>query len=220
MFFLDAPVGVVYQLVAGLAGVVPPVVAIVVLTVAVRAALLPLSVRQARGERERARLLPQVRVLQERHRRDPERQRRELARLYEKEGVSPAAGCLAALAQWPFFAVLYRLFVSASVGGQRNVLLAHTLLGAPLGQTVVGIVAVSGPVGAGALVCYGLLGAIAAVAWWSARRAEGGGLVRLLPYATVGFACLVPLAAAVYLLTSGAWTAAERALLRRSAVPA
>ena len=122
--------------------------------------------------------------------------------------------------QWPFFAVLYRLLVSASVHGHRNVLLAHTLLGAPLGQSVIGIVALTGPFGTAALVCYGLLASIAAVAWWSARRIEGRGLVRLLPYGTAVFACFVPLAAGVYLLTTTVWTAAERALLHRGATPA
>ena len=86
MFFLDAPVGVAYHLVAGLAGVLPPVLAIVSFTVAVRLALLPLAVRQARGERARARLLPRVQSVQALHRRNPERQRQEVARLYEAEG--------------------------------------------------------------------------------------------------------------------------------------
>src|SRR5690242_3292770 len=144
MVLLDVPVGAVYQLVAGLAGVLPPVLAIVLCTVAARLVLLPLAGRPAGGERSRARLLPQVQAIRARHGRNPERQRRELAELYETEGASPAAGCLPALAQWPFFAILYRLFVSVSVGGHRNVLLAHTLLGAPLGQSAIGIVALSG----------------------------------------------------------------------------
>lgn len=42
-----------------------------------------------------------------------------------------------------------------------------------------------------------------------------GWLSRALPYATVAIAAVVPLAAGIYLLTTTAWTAAERALLRR-----
>jgi YidC/Oxa1 family membrane protein insertase len=41
-------------------------------------------------------------------------------------------------------------------------------------------------------------------------------LTRMLPYATVAVAAFVPLAAALYLVTSTAWTLAERALLQRS----
>lgn len=40
-------------------------------------------------------------------------------------------------------------------------------------------------------------------------------MTRLLPYLTVAFAAFVPLAAGLYLLTTTAWTAAERTLLMR-----
>jgi YidC/Oxa1 family membrane protein insertase len=42
-----------------------------------------------------------------------------------------------------------------------------------------------------------------------------GALARLVPYATVIIAVFLPLAAGLYLLTTTAWTLAERALLRR-----
>jgi len=222
MFVFDAPVGAAYQVVNGLAeglgpiaGGMSAVLAIMLFTVAVRLVLLPLAVRQALGDRARARLQPQVAALRARYRKDPERQRRALVELYEKEGVSATAGCLPALAQWPFFAVMYRLFESAKVAGGRNALLAHTLLGAPLGHNVLTVVSMYGVLAPQALVCYGVLAAIAGVAWWSARRIEGDRLVRLAPYVTVVAAGFVPLAGAVYLLTTTAWTAAERALLRR-----
>ncbi len=41
----------------------------------------------------------------------------------------------------------------------------------------------------------------------------------LLPYLTVVIAAVVPLAAGIYLLTTTAWTTAERALLRRRILP-
>jgi YidC/Oxa1 family membrane protein insertase len=49
-------------------------------------------------------------------------------------------------------------------------------------------------------------------------QARPTGIVRaisFLPYVTVVFAAFVPLAAAVYILTSSAWTVAERVVLRR-----
>ncbi len=42
-------------------------------------------------------------------------------------------------------------------------------------------------------------------------------LVRLMPYATVGFAVLSPLGVGFYLVVTTAWSAAERALLPRLA---
>jgi YidC/Oxa1 family membrane protein insertase len=41
--------------------------------------------------------------------------------------------------------------------------------------------------------------------------------MRVLPFATVAFAALVPLAAGLYLLTTTAWAAAERAVFHRLA---
>jgi YidC/Oxa1 family membrane protein insertase len=74
--------------------------------------------------------------------------------------------------------------------------------------------------------------ATAARSLWAARRsgqaaqpaaarpaAVPGWLTRLLPYTTVVIAAIVPLAAGIYLLTTTAWTTAERALLRRRILP-
>ena len=46
-----------------------------------------------------------------------------------------------------------------------------------------------------------------------------GWLTRVLPYLTIVIAAVVPLAAGIYLLTTTAWTTAERALLRRRIMP-
>ena len=77
----------------------------------------------------------------------------------------------------------------------------------------------------------GLFALLAAVAWAGtliARRVArpspsapapadrgDGPLLRVLPYATVAVAAVLPLAAGLYLLTTTAWSAAERAVLGR-----
>ncbi|GAA2414643.1 membrane protein insertase YidC [Actinomadura vinacea] len=227
MFLLDVPVSITHDLIGSLADALTPVTgglaataAIVLFTAAVRLLLVPLAVVQARGERARLRLAPKLRAVQEKHARDPERLRKELAALYAAEGTSPFTGCLPALAQWPFFAVMYQLFISATVAGHQNLLLAHNLLGVPLGQNLLSV----GLLSSGSLVFLVLLVLLALVAWWSSRRvtAEGplGNVARLLPFGTVAFAAFVPLAAGVYLLTSTAWAAAERAILHRRVVAA
>jgi YidC/Oxa1 family membrane protein insertase len=225
MFVLDTAVSLAHDLVAGIADTLgflgggPSVAAaIVVVTVLVRGLLVPLAVAQARGERARVRLLPKVRALRDRHGRDPVRLRRELQALYAEEGVSPFAGIGPALAQLPVLAVMYRLFVSATVAGHRNLLLAHTLLGTPLGQNWIGVVGGAGLFSPPSLLFLGLFALLAAVAWWTSRQAEGP--LRLLPFGTVAVAAYLPLAAGVYLLASTAWTAAERAVLRRRIVMA
>src|SRR5262245_38356987 len=107
----STPLSVAYDLVTGLADVLHPftgglatVTAIVVFTVVVRLCLVPFAVSQARGEKSRAKLLPQMQALQKKHAKNPQRLQREMAALYEKEGT-PLAGCLPALLQMPFFFV-------------------------------------------------------------------------------------------------------------------
>lgn len=225
---LDGPVRVAYDLVTGLASALHPLtgdlsaaLAIVVFTAGVRLALHPLTRRQAAADRARRRLAPQVDALRERHRDDPLRAHQEVTALYRAEGTSAFAGIGPALLQMPVFAVVYRLFLSPAVGGHANLLLADTLFGVPLGSRWLSSAGAFGPHG---LVFLSLLVLLAAVAWWASRRMHAGQAVpagpagrvmRLLPFGTVAIAAYVPLAACLYLLTSTAWSTAERALLWR-----
>lgn len=218
---LAAAIGVLHTVVAALTAVLAPLLgpasaagAIVVLTMAVRTALLPLAWRQAVAERNRLRVAPRIRELQRRHRDNPERLRRELAALHSREGVSPFAGILPTLGQAPVFIVLYGLFLTSEVGGQANLLMDRTLAGVPLGSRL--LEAASGEIAVFAV----LLGLLALVALATRRLmpavdAPGAALARALPFGTVLVAAAVPLAAGLYLLTSTSWTVAERSTLRR-----
>ena len=234
MFALfDDAVGVAHHLVSLLASVVTPfvggadtVVAIVAFTVGVRLALFPLSRAAARATRARSALAPRLADLRKRHGRDPVRLRRESADLYRSHGISPFAGILPSLVQLPVFAVMYRLFVSPTVGGLANALLTHTVFGVPLGSTV----ATAGLAAPPVLVYLGLFALLVGVGWWSSRQARRAltpetpaplaRVAPLLPYATVAVAAFVPLAAGIYLLVTTAWTALEREVFGTHAAPA
>jgi YidC/Oxa1 family membrane protein insertase len=112
-------------------------------------------------------------------------------------------GLLPALAQIPFFMIMYRLFTSSTVDGAPNGLLSQSLLGVHLGTHFL-----TAP---GAPVFWLVFALLAAIAWYAGRRSHG--FVRALPFATVLVAAYVPLAAGVYLVTSTLWTAIERTLL-------
>jgi len=136
-------------------------------------------------------------------------------------------GCLPALLQIPFFTVVYRLFLSGTVGGGPNLLLHQHLFSASLGSHwLYGAGLWSGQ----GLVFGGVFALLILVAWLSTRAARRwatpapaqqqgavGFLLRVLPFATVALAALVPLAAGLYLLTTTAWSAAERAVFHRLA---
>ncbi|TDQ55247.1 YidC/Oxa1 family membrane protein insertase [Actinorugispora endophytica] len=210
-------------------GTASAAVAIVCLTVLVRLLVLPLNYLQVRGEKARARLAPQLAVLRERYGKKPEKLVEETRKLYAKEGTSPLAGCLPGLAQTPVFIALYGLFVTSSVGGEPNGLLAHRLAGVPLGSTLTQTL---GGGSVGPVLVFAVLLALLAAGAWATRRwltlpalaegAAGGqqqlpgmGVVGYLPYTVLLVAFVAPLAAGVYLVTSTAWTVAERTTLRR-----
>ncbi|GAA2091823.1 membrane protein insertase YidC [Kitasatospora saccharophila] len=217
---LDPAVRLAHAAVAALATAVPTAVAIVLFTLAVRAALHPLARSAARAERARARIAPQVARLRERHAKDPARLNRELLALQRAAGTGPFAGLLPALLQAPFFSVMYRLFTSAP-----GHLLDATLAGVPLATHPA---AARTP--AQFAVFAVLEAALLALAWFNVRRAQGAGTpaagtpaagpLRWLAFGTPLFALLLPLAGQLYLLASTAWTAAERWYLHRPAAAA
>jgi YidC/Oxa1 family membrane protein insertase len=100
--------------------------AIVVLTLLVRLALVPLAVHQAQGRRRRAAHSPQIRALRERHREDAVALRAGLAAYRERHGVRRrgALVAIALLAPLPLMlaatqmpaGILVYLIVSAAFG--------------------------------------------------------------------------------------------------------
>ncbi|GAB3687673.1 membrane protein insertase YidC [Actinocorallia lasiicapitis] len=208
------PVEYAHRLLTLLGAVLPPAAAIAVLTLAVRAALLPLAVRTARAEKARAALAPQVEKLRKKFGKDPERLLRETSELYRREGVKLTGGLLPSLAQAPFFMVLYQVFTRTAIAGQANALLVHTFLTVPLGQSWIGVLGTAGLVSGPSALFLALFAVLAALAWLSARQIPQP-VLRLLPFGTVVFAAFVPLAAGIYLVVSGVWTAVERATLKR-----
>lgn len=236
---IAAAVALAYAVVTSITTFLTPVagpaaaaLAIVGLTVTVRLVLLPLSWAQVRGDKTRSRLAPQLQKLQQKHGSDRQRLATEQQKLYAREGTSPFAGCLPMLAQAPVFMAVYGVFLSTTVAGEPNVLLAHTLAGVPLGSSLGDVLGAG--VGPEALVfalVMASLGGIAAVsrrvltlpAMAQARsaggpEAPGARLIGYLPFMTVAIAGFVPLAAGLYLAASAAWTLAERTALR-SLVP-
>ncbi len=230
--FLGVPVDAAYHLVSGLTGILTPalgglaaVAAIVAFTMAVRLLLMPLSLRALRGQAAQARLAPQLMALRQRYGKQPERLQREMAALYKREGTSMFAGFAPLLLQWPFLSVMYLLFRSPTVGGTANTLLTHDLFGVPLGAHWLSGTGPLDLASAHGVVFVGLFALLAALSGRLGRlmtaQATGatagspGLLVRALPYVTVVIAAFAPLAAGIYLLTTLAWSLAERMLYSR-----
>ncbi|HYP22537.1 MAG TPA: YidC/Oxa1 family membrane protein insertase [Actinomycetota bacterium] len=81
--------------------------AIILLTLAVRLLLLPLSIKQTKSMREMQAIQPEIKRLQAKHKGDRQKMNEELMALYKEHGVNPFGGCFPLLMQFP---VLIGLF--------------------------------------------------------------------------------------------------------------
>lgn len=99
--------------------------AIVALSVGIRVALLPLTLRLSqralRGQEIIRKLQPEIEELKKRFEKKPERLLEETMKLYRKHGYSPfdLPAMIGTFAQLPIFAMLYRAIGSALVSGER-----------------------------------------------------------------------------------------------------
>jgi YidC/Oxa1 family membrane protein insertase len=92
---------------------------IIVQTIILSAALMPLRITQMKSMLKMQRVAPQIKSIQEKYKkyslRDPRKaaMNEEIAALYKKEGVNPAGGCLPMLIQFPFLIAYYRMLGTA-----------------------------------------------------------------------------------------------------------
>ena len=88
-------------------------IAILILTLIIKAILFPLANKGYESMTKMKVLQPKLEKLKERHGEDKMKLQQEMMALYKKEGVNPMAGCLPILIQMPIFFALYKtLFVT------------------------------------------------------------------------------------------------------------
>ena len=93
--------------------------AIVLQTLIISLALLPLRITQMKSMLKMQRVAPQIKSIQEKYKkyslRDPRKaaMNEEISTLYKREGVNPAGGCLPLLIQMPFLFAYYRMLSMA-----------------------------------------------------------------------------------------------------------
>ena len=86
--------------------------AIILLTICVRLAILPLTFKQVRSMQEMQRFSPEMQRIRERYKEDKQRQQQELMKLYQEHGFNPLSSCLPLILQLPFFFSLYETLKS------------------------------------------------------------------------------------------------------------
>lgn len=99
--------------------------AIIILTLLIRAALIPLTRKQLQSTRKMQLIQPELKALQQRYRGEPQTLMAEQRRLYKENGVSMYGGCLPLLVQMPFIYALYGAFLTvihaAALSAPKNI---------------------------------------------------------------------------------------------------
>ncbi|MCU1513356.1 MAG: rane protein insertase YidC [Microbacteriaceae bacterium] len=122
------------------------ILSVVGLVLVIRAALIPIFVRQIKSQRRMQEVAPQLKKIQDKYKgkKDPfsrEAMSRETMELYKRTGTNPLASCLPLLIQMPIFFSLFSVLHNAQTGidgiGLLNKSLSNSFghssfLGAPL----------------------------------------------------------------------------------------
>ena len=88
-------------------------VAIMLLTVVVRALMFPVAQKQFASMAQMRAVQPKMKALQERYKDDKLKLQQEMGKMYKEEGVNPLAGCLPIFLQIPIFFALYKTLLVA-----------------------------------------------------------------------------------------------------------
>ena len=205
---------------------------IVLLTIAVRIVLIPLTVKQVRSTRVMQELQPELKKLQTKYKNDKQKLQEELMKLYRERGFNPMAGCWPLAAQLPFFWALYRVIYSREIDGQPNILLGKSFFGVPLDDRWSALAGWGDKLASVAgITILGLIIAMAITTYVSQRQLmakqsasvnpQQQMMLRIMPLMFVVFAVNVPLAVVLYWVTTNVWSMSQQwVLLRNAPVPA
>ena len=119
---------------------------IIGLTLIIRAALIPLFVKQIKSSRNMQLIQPKVKELQKKYGHDREKLAAETMSLYRESGTNPFASCLPILLQMPIFFALFGVLNNAARERPKGVLTLEEarqfgnseLFGVPLSGTLFG----------------------------------------------------------------------------------
>ncbi len=119
---------------------------IIGLTLIIRAALIPLFVKQIKSSRNMQLIQPKVKELQKKYGHDREKLAAETMSLYRESGTNPFASCLPILLQMPIFFALFGVLNNAAREKPKGVLTLEEarqfgdseLFGVPLSGTLFG----------------------------------------------------------------------------------
>jgi YidC/Oxa1 family membrane protein insertase len=202
--------------------------AIVALTVVVRAALMPLTIKQFKSMQNMARFQPEIKKLQERYKGDRERLNQEMMKFYRENKVNPFASCLPLVAQLPVFLALFymlqddlRLDVCPEVnprgvenpqpcgsGGAAQFLFIPDITDNATGGVLVTLI-----------VLYVGSQLLSTILMSTATDRTQRIIFLALPFVFVPFVISFPAGLLVYWITTNLWTIVQQAIVRKRLGP-
>jgi YidC/Oxa1 family membrane protein insertase len=181
---------------------------IVMMTVVVRLAILPLTFKGVRGMQDLQRLQPEIKRLQERYKDDKQRMNQEMMRFYQEHKVNPLSSCLPLLLQLPFFLALFYLLrgdqFRADIQGEESFFFIDNLAKAAKGSDLVILIV---------LYVVTMLASTAVTAISADKTQQR--IMLLLPFIFVPFIVTFPAGLLVYWITTNIWTIGQQLLVRK-----
>lgn len=215
------------------------VVSIIGLTFTIRAALIPLFVKQIKSSRNMQLLQPKIRELQKKYGHDRERMAQEQMKLWKETGTNPFASCLPILLQMPIFFALFRVLNLASRGDEAGLMTERhvdsiqeaTIFGANIAETflngegaairIVAIILVIAMCATTFLTQYQLMRKNMPPEALVGQQAQMQKIMLyVLPFAFAFGGFFFPLGVLVYWTTSNLWTMGQQFyVIRNNPVP-
>jgi YidC/Oxa1 family membrane protein insertase len=101
-------------------------VAIILLTIVVRSALVPLTLPTLRSQQKMKLLKPQIDALKKKHKDDSKKLQQAQMELFKEHNVNPLAGCLPYIAQFAVLIALYNVLTNFVSTASQNGLAVNT----------------------------------------------------------------------------------------------
>ncbi|MCU0306783.1 MAG: YidC/Oxa1 family membrane protein insertase [Thermoleophilia bacterium] len=191
--------------------------AIVMLTVIVRLALLPLFVKQYKSARRMQEVAPQLKELQRKYKGNRQKLNEELMRFYKENDVNPFGSCLPLVAQLPIFIALYYVLRGFTPEDDTSLSFMWAIPDITKQLTDIGWAVV--PLVIIYAVSQLLSSELSATPNMPATQRK---LMRLLPLVVVFFVFQFPVPAGliIYWMTTNLWTCGQQLVIKRRIGPA
>jgi YidC/Oxa1 family membrane protein insertase len=180
---------------------------IILMTVLIRLALVPLTIKQIRSMNALRALQPQLKEIQEKYKGDRQAMNQATMRFYQENKVNPFASCLPLLLQLPVFLALFQLLRSNSfkeeVGGTGFLFISDLTQKATGAELVVLMALFIGSQLASTLVMT-----------VSADKTQQR-IMLLLPLFFATFIVNFPAGLVLYWITTNFWTLGQQLVVRR-----